>query len=275
MDIPNFANKEEKFKFFKDNKSFFINQKKSTTKEADTIVYQESIEHKNGEAIKKDSEEEIKDLKSITVKVAINTTNLLDSHGDVHIQGLWKKTLSEKKELYLLQEHQMKFDKIISGDVQASTKKMNWEKLGFDFQGQTEVLIFDAEIKADRNEFMFEQYLKGYVKNHSVGMRYVNILMCINSEEKYYVEEKANWDKYYPMVANKDQADSRGMFWAVTEAKLIEGSAVVIGSNVATPTIQITENKNTDEAEVITSPIPQNEPITITQKNTHLFINPF
>jgi hypothetical protein len=83
-------------------------------------------------------------------------------------------------------------------------------------------------------------------------MQYVQILLCINSEEKYYTEEKTNWDKYYPMVANKDVADERGCFWAVTEAKIIEGSAVVIGSNGATPTIsveQIVPSNDTQENE--------------------------
>ena len=89
---------------------------------------------------------------------------------------------------------------------------------------------------------MFEQYAKGYVKEHSVGMRYVNLEMAVNSEEKYYAEEKAIWDKYISEVANKEEAEQRGYFWAVTEAKIVEGSAVVKGSNYATPTISVKEN---------------------------------
>jgi len=65
----------------------------------------------------------------------------------------------------------------------------------------------------------------------------------VNSEEKYWAEEKANWDKYYPMVMNKEMADEYGCFWAVTEAKFIEGSAVVLGSNSATPTISVQQEK--------------------------------
>lgn len=65
--------------------------------------------------------------------------------------------------------------------------------------------------------------------------------MCINSEDRYYREEKENWDKYYPQVANKKDVDEVGFFWAVTEAKLIEGSAVPIGSNYVTPTLSVKE----------------------------------
>jgi hypothetical protein len=60
-------------------------------------------------------------------------------------------------------------------------------------------------------------------------------MFCINDED--YKEEFANWQKYYPDVANKDVADADGYFFAVTEARVIEGSAVVIGSNTATPTL--------------------------------------
>jgi hypothetical protein len=40
-------------------------------------------------------------------------------------------------------------------------------------------------------------------------------------------------------VANKSDIESEGYFWAVTEAKIIEGSAVLKGSNYATPTISV------------------------------------
>ena len=76
---------------------------------------------------------------------------------------------------------------------------------------------------------------------------YVKIEMCINSDSKWDVEEKENWDKYYPMVANKEMADNYGYFWAVSEAKVIEGSAVPLGSNPATPTLNISETKSTQE----------------------------
>jgi hypothetical protein len=70
-------------------------------------------------------------------------------------------------------------------------------------------------------------------------MRYVKMELALNSDSKWDVEEKAIWDKYYNEIANKEVADQRGYFWAVSEAKIVEGSAVVKGSNYATPTISI------------------------------------
>jgi hypothetical protein len=85
---------------------------------------------------------------------------------------------------------------------------------------------------------MLKQYANGWVKNHSVGMRYVNLELAINSEAEYDKEYKERWDKYYPIVANKELADERGYMWIVSEAKIVEGSAVVMGSNSATPTLE-------------------------------------
>jgi len=240
---------EELWKYSKDNKSFLIAQKKSATKMCDSTIYISETFSKEGEAIKNNEVTAEMDFKSIKVKSVINTTGLLDSHNDVHIKGLWKKSISEVKSLYLLQEHKMTFSNIISDNVTASAKNLSWEKLGYNFLGNTEALIFDSVVDKDRNPYMFNQYLKGWVKNHSVGMRYVSMVLCINSDEKYYTEEKANYDKYYSEIVNKEQSDLKGMFWAVTEAKIVEGSAVPIGSNYATPTMTVIENKNIEPLE--------------------------
>ena len=133
----------------------------------------------------------------------------------------------------------MTFEDIISDEIKGSALMMNWKDLGFNYEGQTQVLIFDCEVEKDRNLFMVEQYAKGRVKQHSVGMRYVKLDLAINSESKFDKEEKAIWDKYYSQIVNKERADEKGYFWAVTEAKVIEGSAVPKGSNFATPTISV------------------------------------
>jgi hypothetical protein len=244
------------FKHLKENKDALIAEKKFKVKEADAIVYNPTATTLKGEIIKSENEVST-NLDNIKVKVVINTTNILDSHGDVHIKGIWNKSLKEQKNLYLLQEHQMTFSKIITDDLTASVKTMSWSELGFDkLEGDTQALIFEANVSSKRNEFMFEQYAKGYVKEHSVGMRYINVLLCINSDEKYYREEKDNWDKYIVEVSNKEDAIAQGYFWAVTEAKIIEGSAVVKGSNYATPTLSV---KNIEAVDNTSKNEPSND----------------
>lgn len=271
------------FKSLKDNKHLLITQKKSQLKTADAILYAPSLTKKKDKSNKAIDLTDVENIGEITVKAVINSCNILDSHGDVHITGLWKKSVNEqsnKRPLYLLQEHQMKFDKIITDNLTATTQQLKWADLGFSYGGTTECLVFDAIICDDRNPYMFGQYLSGYVKNHSVGMQYVNLFLCINSEDKYYAEEKADFDKYYPYVMNKEDVDAQGYFWAVTEAKIIEGSAVPIGSNIATPTLEIT-NTTPDEQEleeeqepVETTPEYKTEPAEVaTQKKKKIFIN--
>ncbi len=246
-----------------ENKEVAKLQKLATLKQADVTPTVFFIEKENKtETVKNLSDTEIPENGKFNVKVAINTTNIVDSHMDLHVNGLWKKSVKESKGLYLFQEHKYQFDKVISDKVTASTTVMSWKELGYKYEGDTEVLLFDAEIDPTDNELMANKYKQGKVKNHSVGMRYVKIALCINSEEKYDQEEKANWDKYYPMVANKEVIEDAGYFWAVTEAKIIEGSAVPIGSNTATPTIEVSESKSS-EAVIDTS---ENEPLQNTQE---------
>jgi hypothetical protein len=63
--------------------------------------------------------------------------------------------------------------------------------------------------------------------------------MAVNSDFEDYKEEKEIWDKYIDQVANIKAAEENGYFFAVTEAKIIEGSAVPIGSNTVTPTLDV------------------------------------
>ena len=245
--IPNITNKSEFLEFFekdlKSDKSKLYAMKKATMKHADSVSYMlPNIDVDSNDVNKEAAIISTLDVNKILIKSVINTTNLFDSHGDVHFEGLWGKSLKETKNLMLLQEHQMKFDKVISDEVNAYTKKLTWKSLGFDYEGSTQALVFDSTVVKNKyNDMMFEMYMNGKVKNHSVGMRYVKLSLAVDSKDKYWAEEKEVYDKYIDQIVNKSEID--GYFWAVFEAKVIEGSAVLRGSNIATPTISITETK--------------------------------
>lgn len=233
-----FSSQTEMFKALIEHKSELLTLKKSVIKFSDELEYGavEEITDKE-EAVKANNPITDPDITEIKVKVVMNTTNLLDSHGDVHIKDIWKRTLSHSNRKLHLQEHKREFDKVISDDAEAYVSTVKWKTLGYEFEGSTQALLFNSTVKQSRNPLMFTQYKNGWVKQHSVGMQYVDIFMCMNTEEQWAKEYKESWDKYYPLVANKEDADARGYFWAVTEAKLIEGSAVLLGSNWATPTL--------------------------------------
>jgi hypothetical protein len=233
----------EELKQLKDNKAFIIKQKKSAIKHADAVSYSYNS------ALYLDKTNASKEVGLIqegndtVVKVVINSCNIMDSHYDVHIPKIWNKSLSDNKTFLHLQEHKMSFSHVISDNVKAYVSNISWAKLGYDYEGKTQALIFETTLDKGRNPYMYNQYEKGYVKNHSVGMRYINLLMCINSDDKYFTDEKSNWDKYIGQVVNADKAIEVGYFFAVLEAQIIEGSAVLVGSNQATPTLSFTAPK--------------------------------
>jgi hypothetical protein len=263
--MKDFTTKDEMFKYLKENKQLLIIEKKSIIKHADAISFCNVDFIEKDIAIKSVDKSNILNENELQIKVVINTTNLLDSHRDVHINGIWNKTLKDKQKAMLLKEHLLRFENIITNSATPSIKTMTWKSIGYNYEGSTQALIFDATIDKGRNKYMFEQYQKGYVDNHSVGMIYVNLSLAINSKDKYYEEEKSNWDKYIEDIANKETALEVGYFWAVTEAKLIEGSAVPLGSNFATPTLSVkefepsnsTQNKDSHESTITTEQFKQ------------------
>ena len=235
-----FATKKELFRFLAENRDRLIAQKKAVIKKEDCgVIVNPTIVIKNNSTNKANTNIDPSNLANLKVVCIINTTNFLDSHMDVHLPGIWNKSLSDNKNIMHLQEHDMQFDKIISDgkNLKSYAKKYNWTELGYSYPGETEVLVFESDILKSRNPFMLSQYANGWVKNHSVGMYYVKTDMAINDEE--YPNYFEAWKKYYPQIVNPQMADERGYFYYVLEAKCVEGSAVPLGSNTATPTLQV------------------------------------
>jgi len=266
-DFPNrhFNNKEELFNALRENKKNLKAQKTLQLKEADAVNYSVILDNNKQETNKNEINSQENNVNKISVKFVVNSCGIFDSHGDVHVKGCWNKTAKDNKNFLHLREHKATFDNIISDNVKLSVEEI-------DIQGvKTECLVATSKIEKKDNPFMFEKYIDGKVKEHSVGMQYIwdKLFLCINSEHEADKEEKENWDKYYDQVINKDQLDEVGYFWAVGEAKAREGSAVVFGSNSETPTISVEENK--DEPEQSTQTII--EPSNDTQKFVSIINN--
>ena len=244
--IPDFETKKELYDFLMTNKDSLIAQKCSAIKFADGFeAHVNVLKNEVGVANKSTFDENQTEL---TVKAVINTTNIMDSHGDVHLKGIWNKSLKENKRIMMLQEHKSnQFDKIIASgdDLNATVKTYTWKELGYDVDGETQALVFEAKVKKDRNPFMFEQYKQGYVDNHSVGMQYVKLNIAVNDED--YPLAKELYDNHINEIANKADVEAKGYFWAVAEAKAIEGSAVPNGSNKITPTLSVKHATNVVE----------------------------
>ena len=182
-----FETQNELFEFLTKNKKELIAQKRAIIKHSDAVQYVLKNEASKSFFVNNETE-------TIQATIVMNTTNIMDSHDDVHIDGLWKKTLSENRNIFHLQEHKMSFDSIIASgkDISVSTQKKTWKELGYNVAGETEALIFVSNISKKRNNYMFQQYSEGFVNNHSVGMQYVKIALAINDED--YPEEKETWN---------------------------------------------------------------------------------
>jgi len=251
--IPDISDKRLLADWLIKNKQLLITQKKSAIKYADAVSTFFFVVDKDDNAIKANPDQPItEDATKIKVRSIINTTKLFDSHGDVHIDQLWNKSIKENSNNYLVKEHNFSFDGIISDNVKVMTKQYTWKELMYNYEGSTQALVYDSVIDKADSPDMFGRYAAGKVKQHSVGMRYVKMDFAINDDR--YEKEYAVWQKYFDSIANKDDVLEVGYFWPVTEAKNIEGSAVVRGSNFATPTQSIQQVKgqplqDTDEPE--------------------------
>lgn len=256
--IPNIQDKDKFFAWMVANKNAMIAQKKSQMKCADAFSCSlELLISSHGVTFKADAGIP-KDAQSIEVVSVINTTKLFDSHGDVHFDGLWNKSMKESKDNYLVKQHDFSFDGIITDEVKVTAPIVKWSDLGYSYKGETQALTYTATIQKDDQTGMFDKYRTGKVKQHSVGMRYVKLDLALPT--KRYEEEYKIWKNYFDEIVNGEEADKAGYFWAVTEAKNIEGSAVLRGANFATPTLSVQESK---EEPVDTTPKAESRKSTL------------
>jgi hypothetical protein len=243
------------------NKAQLLELKKSTIKHSDCF----SVTESNG-VMKGLTTMNIDDLENGIIKRSIigNTYNWLDSHGDVHVGNTFKKSISERaNKVFHLHDHKHEVTAIVGKFESLEEKQVDWLELGVNKTGQTTILLGNSKIDKESNEKIYKMYLKNEIDQHSVGMVYTKIDLAVN--DKDYKDEFAVWNKYIDQIGNKAKAEEKGYFWAVSEAKLVEISAVLMGSNELTNTVQNIEPlKNT---QII-------EPSDDTQKeNKQFFIN--
>ena len=196
--------------------------------------------------------------------IAVNSTNILDSHSDLHVKGIWNKTVKEQQgKNYLVSDHKLEIDKVIakSKDVEMFTAEVPFSTIGKEYDGTTEVLIYKVAKDKIINPLIKEWLDSGDEIQASVRMQYVSIDMALNSTDKSDVYEKKVYDEYIDKIANKSDFESIDYFFVVKDAKNVrESSLVLFGSNGATGLIQ--ENKT--DADIITPEI-KNEPSNDTQ----------
>jgi hypothetical protein len=231
-----FATQKDLFAYLCKNKQAIIDLKKSAIKTADAVSF---IEDGNVGKAKSNSDYLYEnDLEKGVLKrtIVANTYNWMDSHDDVHLDGVFTKSIKERaKRIPHLHDHKFELSAKVGNAISISEKQIEWKTLGVDLTGKTTVLLYESEILKEYNEKVYKEYLNDRIDQHSVGMRYINIKLAIN--DKDYKEEFATWKNYIDKIGNKEYTEKQGFFFAVSEAALLEVSSVLLGSNELTPTL--------------------------------------
>lgn len=177
--------------------------------------------------------------------IAVNTTKILDSHSDLHIDGIWNKTVNEQQgKNYLVTDHKMELANVVAKkeNIEMLLAEIPFSSIGKSYAGNTQALIYKVAKEHIINPLAKEWLESGSDIEASVRMQYVNIKLALDSDAKEDVKEKENFDNHINTIANKDDFESIDYFWVVTEAKNIgESSLVLRGSNGATGVL---DNKN-------------------------------
>lgn len=182
---------------------------------------------------------EIEDISGdfIEVKSVINTTNIIDSHLDLHMPKIWNKTVKDNPYTHHLKQHERRFESVISKKAKSFNENSNFNQLGLDIDFATVANMNQFVISKDKRPFMFDAYKSGDVTEHSVGMLYVDLDLAYYDEDSQ--KQMDFFNEMKEKAVNPEVADEYGYFWVIYEAKKREGSAVVFGSNSVTPTLWV------------------------------------
>ena len=236
-----FSDKETMFKELAQNEEIIIDAKKSEVyksidKGVQLVTNQESIK----KALESTTNKGIK-FDDDYYYFVVNSANILDSHSDVHVDGNWNKSVKDQQgKVYLVFDHSLKRNDIIAmrKDVEMFTASIPFSLLGKSYEGETYSLVYKVAKDKIVNKEAKEWLEDGHELEASVRMQYIKMESAFNSDNQDYAKQKATFDEYYPLIANKEDFDEINYFWVVKEAKnVFESSLVLFGSNSATGVI--------------------------------------
>lgn len=236
VSASDFKTKKAMFDFLVKNKSEMIDLKLASRKEVDGhVIHPKKFDKESPTLIKAVAYENAEG--HLLRTIVANTYNWMDGHDDVHLNNLFSKSISERAtKIPHLVDHKFSITDGLIGKTQSIEEtEMNWKDLGVDRVGSTMVLLAVSKIIETYNKKTFDLYQSDEIDQHSVAMGYIRINLAVNDED--YKDEYKNWQSTFDKLGNPDKAIDRGFFWAVSEAKLFEYSAVLAGSNELTPTL--------------------------------------
>ena len=239
-----FDNKEQLFKALRDNAKDIISIKKATIQKS--IDKGLSVKAKSLNIYLKENDS----VKALPFEIdekyyyiAVNSTRVLDSHKDLHLDKLWNKSTKDMQgKVYLLDTHQLTLKTTIvkKEEIEMFTAIVPFSAIGKSYSGDTEVLIYKF-LKSKVRDLDIKDWLdSGDDIEASVKMRYTDIALAMKSEAKEDEEYLKTFNDYNGIIANKEDFEEEILyFWAIKQAMNVhESSLVPFGSNGATGQIQ-------------------------------------
>jgi hypothetical protein len=244
--IPAFAEKSEVFAYLRKNEKQIIAQKKSLPIKSDIFdwgclpVNTKSRVKTDGSMLGPDE---------IEVDAIANLSGWCDTYMDVMIKDNWNKTISDKAIVYHLKNHDYATDNIVGKNPELYTKMMPMEYFGIKSDVQkAQALLMRSIVPKEYDSKTYALYRDDQIKQHSIGLRYIQIVLCLDSTLEEDVTYKKNWDKFYSIVINKDLVNTYHYFFAVIESQILENSCVLFGANENTGVYSTSKSKAADEA---------------------------
>ena len=175
----------------------------------------------------------------LEVEVVANMVLYMDNDDDVLMRGAYNKSIRDKgASIPFLRDHIHEVGAIIAETLEVSARELDLAQLGIASAVDTsEALVFRALVKRVYNKQVFTLYEDGLINQHSIGLQYVDLELAIDDPQA--PQEKSLFDKVLAQMINPERARERGFMWVVNEIKVFENSAVLFGSNEATPTLDI------------------------------------
>ena len=252
-----YSTKEELFKALKENKDKIIGIKKKTIYTGYDALHPESSKQ-----IVSNSQIKLKAIDKAVTKdlfkdtdyyyFAVNTTNVLDSHNDLHVKGIWNRSAKmQSGKNYLVDTHSLTIKDVIAypEDVEIFVADIPFKSIGKDYEGNTEALIYKVKKDAVIGTEIKDAIESGKTMQASVKMQYVQMEIAMKSDAEEDKEELKTYNEYKDQIANlSDFKEEPLYFFVQKEAKNIhESSLVPFGSNSATGKINVDSSSGTQQ----------------------------
>ena len=259
-----YSTKEELFKALKENKDKIIGIKKKTIYTGYDALHPESSKQ-----IVSNSQIKLKAIDKAVTKdlfkdtdyyyFAVNTTNVLDSHNDLHVKGIWNRSAKmQSGKNYLVDTHSLTIKDVIAypEDVEIFVADIPFKSIGKDYEGNTEALIYKVKKDAVIGTEIKDAIESGKTMQASVKMQYVQMEIAMKSDAEEDKEELKTYNEYKDQIANISEFKEEPLYFFVQkEAKNIhESSLVPFGSNSATGKINVDSSSGTQQEKETVKP---------------------